>query len=195
MTGTITGTVFDIKRFAVHDGPGIRTTVFLKGCPLVCQWCHNPESQSPRRERIFRESRCIRCGACQEICGQKAISSDGDRVVTDEESCVFCGDCVEICCTGAREIAGQERTVGEVLAEVERDRPFYDVSGGGVTFSGGEPLMQPDFLLALLRVSVDKGIRTALDTCGYAPWDVLEEVIKQVEEEDQEEIPEKFEPF
>lgn len=172
----ITGLVFDIKRFAVHDGPGIRTSVFLKGCPLVCRWCHNPESQSAQRERVYLEGRCIRCGACMEICDRKAISMVDGRVATDVEACILCGNCVEICCTGAREIAGREWTVEEVMEEIERDRSFYDESGGGVTFSGGEPLMQRDFLLSLLQSSVEREIHVALDTCGYASREVIDDI-------------------
>jgi pyruvate formate lyase activating enzyme len=170
----IAGTVFDVKKFSIHDGPGIRTTVFLKGCPLSCWWCHNPESQARARELVFHENRCIHCGTCEAICLQQAISSNGDVMVTDGERCTLCGDCVEVCYAEAREIVGQEMTVAQVMAEIERDIVFYDESGGGVTFSGGEPLLQRDFLLALLRACQEKEIHTALDTCGFARWETLD---------------------
>jgi pyruvate formate lyase activating enzyme len=176
-----TGIVFDIKQYSLHDGPGIRTTVFLKGCPLNCWWCHNPESQALERERIFRESRCIRCGACLEACEQGAIAWDGDGPVTDGARCRLCGACVQACYAEAREIVGEEMTVARVMAEVERDVVFYDESGGGVTFSGGEPLAQPDFLLALLRASKERDLHTALDTCGYAAWQTLDRVRDHVD--------------
>jgi pyruvate formate lyase activating enzyme len=172
----ITGTVFDVKKFSIHDGPGIRTTVFLKGCPLTCWWCHNPESQARARELVFRENRCIRCGACEAICLQQAISSNGDVMVTDGERCTLCGDCVEVCYAEAREIVGQEMTVAQVMGEIERDIVFYDESGGGVTFSGGEPLLQRDFLLALLQACQEKEIHTTLDTCGFARWETLDSI-------------------
>jgi pyruvate formate lyase activating enzyme len=177
----IKGFVFDIKRFSIHDGPGIRTTIFFKGCPLNCWWCHNPESQASRPERVFRANRCIRCGACLDACEQHAISWRGDDISTDEEVCILCGDCVEICNTGAREIAGQERTVKEVMTEIVRDVPFYDQSGGGATFSGGEPLLQKDFLYSLLRSCKGTGIHTALDTCGYSPWKILDDLHEYVD--------------
>jgi len=177
----IKGTVFDIKKFSIHDGPGIRTTVFFKGCPLSCWWCHNPESQALEPELVFRESRCIRCGACEAVCAQGAISWDGDVVSTDGEHCTLCGDCVEVCYAEAREIAGQEMTVAQVMTEIERDVPFYDESGGGVTFSGGEPLFQLDFLRALLRACKEKEIHTALDTCGFAPWETLDDIREYVD--------------
>jgi len=177
----IKGIVFDIKKFSIHDGPGIRTTVFFKGCPLSCWWCHNPESQAPEPELVFRESRCIRCGTCEVVCAQGAISWDGDVVSTDGEKCTLCGDCVEVCYAEAREIAGQEMTVAQVMAEIERDIPFYDESGGGVTFSGGEPLFQLDFLFALLRACKEKEIHTALDTCGFAPWETLDDYREYVD--------------
>jgi pyruvate formate lyase activating enzyme len=172
----LTGVVFDIRKFSVHDGPGIRTTVFLKGCPLNCWWCHNPESQALAREMMFRETRCVHCGACVAACPQGAISWDGQVAFTDRSKCVICGACAEVCYTQAREIVGREMTVAQVMAEVERDVAFYDQSGGGVTFSGGEPLMQPDFLLALLQACKEREIHTALDTCGFAPWEVLDSV-------------------
>jgi len=174
VVSVLKGTVFDIKRFAIHDGPGIRTTVFLKGCPLRCQWCHNPEGQAPRPELVVRENRCIGCRACVDVCPQGAISFDGALPLTDRRLCTACGTCVEVCYAEARELAGQEMTVGEVLAEIARDIPFYDESGGGVTFSGGEPLYQFDFLLSLLRACADKGISAAVDTCGLCGWEQLD---------------------
>jgi pyruvate formate lyase activating enzyme len=169
-----TGTVFDVKKFSIHDGPGIRTTVFFKGCPLICRWCHNPESQAPEPELVFWENRCIGCGACLEVCDQGAISWNGDAPSTDGEKCVLCGACADVCYAEAREIVGREMTVAQVMAEIERDVPFYDESGGGATFSGGEPLLQPDFLLALLRACKAQEVHTAVDTCGFAPWQVLD---------------------
>ena len=175
-TALESGVVFDIKKFSIHDGPGIRTTVFLKGCPLTCGWCHNPESQVLGRERVYRENRCIRCGACLVACAQGAITWVEGGPVTDREKCTLCGSCVEACYAEAREIVGREMTEAEVMAEVERDVAFYDESGGGVTFSGGEPLMQPDFLLALLQACRQQAIHTALDTCGHAAWETLDRV-------------------
>ena len=130
---------------------------------------------------VFRESRCIRCGTCEAVCAQGAISWDGDVVSTDGENCTLCGDCVEVCYAEAREIAGQEMTVAQVMTEIERDVPFYDESGGGVTFSGGEPLFQLDFLRALLRACKEKEIHTALDTCGFAPWETLDDIREYVD--------------
>jgi pyruvate formate lyase activating enzyme len=176
-----TGIVFDIKKFSIHDGPGIRTTIFFKGCPLSCWWCHNPEGQSPQPELVLRESRCIGCGACLEVCDQGAISWDGDVVSTDREKCVLSGACVEVCYAEAREMVGQEMTVAEVMAEIGRDIAFYDQSGGGVTFSGGEPLLQRDFLLALLRACKEEEIHTAVDTCGFATWETLDSIRKHVD--------------
>ena len=170
------GLVFDIKRYAIHDGPGIRTTVFFKGCPLQCQWCHNPESWKREPEHGLRVGRCIRCGACIEVCTAEAISLVDDQPVTDPDKCNLCGECVDACVAGARQIIGQEMTVSEVMTEVEKDVIFYDQSGGGVTFSGGEPLMQAEFLLALLNQCRTQQIHTAVDTSCYAEPEIVEAV-------------------
>lgn len=168
-----TGIVFNIARYAVNDGPGIRTTVFLKGCPLHCLWCHNPESIYPRPEVAIRADRCIQCGACFEVCEHGAIERVDGAFVTARERCMRCGRCVDACCSGARELIGREMTSEDVLAEVGRDTVFYDASGGGVTFSGGEPLLQHEFLLSLLVGCRDRAIHTAVDTSGYAAPAVL----------------------
>jgi pyruvate formate lyase activating enzyme len=159
-----TGVGFNIQKYSIHDGPGIRTTVFLKGCPLSCWWCHNPESQSATPEVVRVENRCIQCGECTEVC-----PGHGET----QRRCVRCGACVQACPTGARQMIGRSMTVDEVLAAVLEDAPFYAESGGGATFSGGEPLTQFGFLLSLLRGCRDRGVQTALDTCGYAPQDRL----------------------
>ncbi len=170
------GYIFDIKRYAIHDGPGIRSTVFLKGCSLKCRWCHNPESWKIHPELSLRPGRCIGCGRCIEDCSPGAISMIGGKPVTDIKKCRLCGRCVDTCLTGAREIIGKETTVLEVISEVEKDRIFYDQSGGGVTFSGGEPLMQSKFLTALLDQCRMKGIHTAIDTTCYAEPEVIQAV-------------------
>lgn len=171
-----TGIIFDIRRYSIHDGPGIRTTVFFKGCPLNCWWCHNPESQASSIEMMYRENRCIRCGACLEICPRGALSWETDLIVLDKEKCDLCGDCADVCYTEARQMVGQEMTISQAMEEIERDIAFYDQSGGGVTFSGGEPLFQPDFLHVLLQACKEKEIHTALDTCGFTPWEILDRV-------------------
>ena len=169
-----TGTVFDLKRGSAEDGPGIRTTVFLKGCPLRCGWCHNPEGLDAGPVLSVTPGRCLHCGACAAACPEGAISLAGDGgPITDRDRCVACGRCVDACPTGARELRGAAWSSAALVYEVARDRPFFDASGGGVTFSGGEPLAQPEFLLACLRACRDRGLHTAVDTSGYAPRDVV----------------------
>lgn len=161
----MSGTVFNVMHYALHDGPGIRTVVFLKGCPLTCQWCHNPESQDAGPELMITAERCTGCGDCLTACPTgAAVLVDGVPDVTD--ACTACGRCVDVCLAGARTIAGRTMTVTEVMSELVRDRVFFEESGGGVTFSGGEPLMQTAFLTSLLDACQDEGISTAVETCG-----------------------------
>lgn len=175
-----TGIIFDIKRFALHDGPGIRTSVFMKGCPLACWWCHNPEGQRSEAQLIFRANRCKSSKACLTVCPLGAISwRDGS--ITNWELCDNCGKCAEVCFSGAREIIGREVTVEQVMAEIERDVPFYDQSEGGITFTGGEPLQQKDFLEEVLIACKQKQIHTTLDTCGYSPWENYRSILPMVD--------------
>lgn len=168
-----TGTVFDIVRYSTHDGPGIRTTVFFKGCPLDCWWCHNPESQSPALQLVYRPDRCIHCLSCLEACPNHAIVLIDGNPVALNDKCRLSGNCVRVCQSGAREIAGKKITVADLMVEIEKDTVFYDESGGGVTFSGGEPFTQPIFLQALLRLCKERKIHTAVETCGFVDSETL----------------------
>jgi pyruvate formate lyase activating enzyme len=177
------GTIFDIKKYSINDGPGIRTTVFFSGCPLSCLWCHNPESQSLKPELLYRAGRCLVCGDCINACPEGAISmaEDSSAMVTDRRKCTRCQTCVTTCYSGAREFSGHEVTLRQVMADIEREIPFYDESHGGVTFSGGEPLMQPAFLSSLLKACRKAEIHTVVDTSGFASWRVFEQIRADVD--------------
>ncbi len=175
------GTIFDIKKYSINDGPGIRTTVFFSGCPLSCLWCHNPESQSLHPELLYRAGRCLLCGDCIQACPEGAISLDSNSIITDRRKCARCQTCVATCYSGAREFSGREMTALEVMADVAREIPFYDESHGGVTFSGGEPLMQPAFLSALLKACRAQEIHTVVDTSGFANWNIFEKILADVD--------------
>jgi len=164
---SVRGTVFDIQRFSIHDGPGIRTTVFLKGCPLTCPWCHNPESQRRPPQLLFYANKCIGCGKCFELCPVSGALVPGTEERIDRKVCDDCGKCTETCYAQALEICGKEMTVEEALTEVEKDRPFYETSDGGMTVSGGEPMAQPEFTIELLRAAREARLHNVLDTSGY----------------------------
>ena len=177
----IKGIIFDIKRYAIHDGPGIRTTVFLKGCPLKCWWCHNPEGISRAKNIMYFEYKCIHCKTCVHVCPVNAIVFEGDKQIINRAACTRCGVCAESCPTGALKIVGYEITVERLMKEIEKDILFYDRSGGGVTFSGGEPLFQPLFLREALKECKKKGVHTALDTSGYASPKVFKSLLDHVD--------------
>ncbi len=162
-----TGTVFNVQRGSFHDGPGIRTTVFLKGCPLRCPWCHNPEGITPAPEVLVSDSRCLGCRSCEAACPRPDGPLPAGSAL-GQDVCLACRACVEACPSTAREVAGRPMSVAEVVAEILRDRAVYEESGGGVTFSGGEPLAQPAFLLAALEACRREGLHAAIDTCGFA---------------------------
>ena len=169
--------IFNIQRFSIHDGPGIRTTVFFKGCPLKCQWCHNPESVNQFPEIAYHESRCIKCYKCIEVCSKEALSKSQNGITINREKCDGCGKCAEICYSGALELCGRYMKIEEVMAEVIRDLPFYKNSNGGLTASGGEPLAQANFVADFFTRAREEGIHTALDTSGHAEWATFRKVL------------------
>lgn len=168
--------IFDIKRYAINDGPGIRTTLFMKGCPLRCVWCHNPESWLPRRQLLYKQSKCIGCQTCLAVCPQQALQLTPDGIVHDDDRCTVCGTCATECPTTALELCGREYSMDELMAEVEKERDVMDDSGGGVTLCGGEPLMHPRETVALLQELGRRGFHRCVDTTLYAEPQVVDAV-------------------
>ncbi|MHA1150536.1 MAG: glycyl-radical enzyme activating protein [Promethearchaeota archaeon] len=175
------GIIFDIQNYAVYDGPGIRTLVFFKGCPLSCQWCQNPESQKIEPEISYFSEKCTVCGTCVKICPNNALRLFNDKVLRDTEKCVVCGKCVEVCPNEVMEIIGKECSADDIVDIVSADKPFYDNSGGGVTITGGEATIQPRFLFELLSLLKKQGIHTAIETCGYFKDDLIHDLIENVD--------------
>jgi pyruvate formate lyase activating enzyme len=173
----MTGMIFDIQRFSIHDGPGIRTTVFFKGCPLNCLWCHNPESKTIRPQLSFKPELCIGCGACFQHCPRSVHRLEAEQHRLERDRCTACGVCTETCYAEALELVGRRVDAEDVIREVLKDKPFYETSGGGMTLSGGEPLMQLDFTLSLLQRAREEHLHTAIETCGYAAWEEIEPLL------------------
>jgi pyruvate formate lyase activating enzyme len=178
------GLIFNIQRFSLHDGSGIRTLVFLKGCPLSCAWCSNPEGQAHTPELAYNAKRCIgtvECGRCRDTCDAGAVREDGDgRIEIDRDLCTNCGECVDACPSNALELFGKHMSVDEIIRVVEEDSSFYARSDGGITLSGGEPLSQPRFAVQLLEEAQRRGMDTALETCGHVRWEDLERACRHL---------------
>jgi pyruvate formate lyase activating enzyme len=173
--------IFDIRRYSINDGPGIRITIFMKGCPLKCAWCHNPESQSPQVQKLYTASKCIGAQDCIEVCPEDALTLTPEGIITDSEKCTLCGLCAEACPSKAIEMSGKLYNTKELLAIIERERIHFEHSGGGVTFSGGEPLMHPEFLIEMLDACGERGLHRAVDTCGFVSSEILIEVAKRTD--------------
>jgi len=175
------GLIFDIKKYAINDGPGIRITLFFKGCPLSCQWCHNPESINAHAQKMYTASKCIGAVKCIEICPNDALRLTRDGIVTDAEKCTLCGKCAEVCPTKAIEMSGREYNTKELMRIIERETAFFDHSEGGVTFSGGEPLMHHEKLIELLDRCGERDIHRVVDTTLFAKTELVLEVAKRTE--------------
>lgn len=175
------GVIFNIQRYSIHDGPGIRTTIFLKGCQLHCFWCQNPESQKRRPEILFSKELCTLCGRCVSACPTGASFLSEDHSAIDREKCDGCGECVKICPSNARALRGEIWTVGDILKTVMRDKKFYENSGGGITLSGGDPLYQPEFALAILQSCKEAGLHTVIETCGCTSWPTMEKLLHYID--------------
>lgn len=175
------GTIINIQKYSVHDGPGIRTTVFFKGCPLNCLWCHNPESQNKEKEIMFFRERCTGCGKCVKRCPNNAIKITNGKSLINKEKCILCNKCIDFCPNNARELVGKDLSKEELFKEILKDEIFYEESGGGVTFSGGEPMLYADFIDDILSQCKIRGIHTAIDTCGYVSWDKFEKIKDKVD--------------
>jgi pyruvate formate lyase activating enzyme len=182
MNSQIKGLIFDVQRYAIHDGPGIRTTAFLKGCPIRCKWCANPESQQPAPEITYLENNCIHCGGCARACPQKAVAASDNSHFIDRGSCDLCGQCVEICPADALQILGRYVSPAELFDEMATDQPFWKRSGGGITLSGGEPLAQPEFVLAFIKLCQKNYVHTVIETCLHVPRKIIEDVLLQADD-------------
>jgi pyruvate formate lyase activating enzyme len=178
---TVKGVVFNIQHYAIHDGPGIRTTVFLKGCPLRCLWCQNPESQDLKPVIFFNAEKCTGCGMCIEACPENAIRIVDEKSATDRGRCKGSGKCAEVCPNEARSLMGRIMSGAEVFEDVNADALFYQNSGGGVTLSGGDPVAQPAFSIDILKRCRNAGIHTAVETCGFAKWETLKSILEYVD--------------